>query len=66
MRAYMVNYLFRIDESDLEQLRERAELTGLSVSHQIRTAVKAMLNNATPCGVVMSGQIVSGFLMVMR
>jgi hypothetical protein len=62
----MVNYLFKIEESDLELLRQRAEATGITVSHQIRQAVRTMLNSSIPCGVVLSGQIVSGFLMVMR
>jgi hypothetical protein len=62
----MVNYLFKIEESDLERLRQQSEATGVSVSHQIRTAIKGMFNSSIPCGIVMSGQIVSGFLMVMR
>lgn len=62
----MGRYIFTLPDEKIEALKQLSNDTGIPISRMMRDMVDTLLNNRIPYGVVLSGQIVSGFLMVMR
>lgn len=56
----MPKFLANLTEEQLVGLRELSQSTGASVSFYIREAVSDYLSRGEPCGLVTSGQVVSG------
>ena len=61
----MTPYQLKLPESKLQALRNLSEITGLPVSHHIRVGIDMVLHDIMPCGMNMSGQLVSGYMHVM-
>ena len=62
----MGRYIFTLPDEKIEALKQLSDDTGVPISRMMRDMVDTLLTNKLPCGIVLSGQIVSGFLMVMR
>ena len=62
----MPRYLFHIHDDRLQELRDLSSATGITVSQLLRQAVDQMLDNRTSCSIVVSGQMASGSVLVLR
>lgn len=65
---YMPAYLLNLTDRQMDQLRERCQALGMPMSAFIRQTLDASLQSGAgmPCGVAVSGQIVSGYAMLIR
>lgn len=62
----MPKFLFNISDEDLERLRQRSLDTGAPIAYHIRKAIHESFADKIPCGVFISGHIVSGLLIAGR
>lgn len=62
----MSRFIFTLHEEKLKALRRLSQDTGIPISHYLRQAIDSILDNKIPCGLVMSGSVASGYVMIMR
>mgnify|MGYP003393515376 CR=1 FL=1 len=55
-----------LPDQQIGALRELADQTGVPVARYIRLAIADFLDSQVPCGVVCSGSITSGYLLVVK
>ncbi len=62
----MSRFILNVTSGQLEGLRGLSESTGTPIAHFVRQAIDQFLNSGMHCGVVISGQVASGSVLVMR
>lgn len=60
----MPNYLIGLTDHQMERLRDISVCSHMPVSHLIRRGVDMVINNQTPFNINMSGNLVSGHVLV--
>lgn len=62
----MVKFLFNLPTEQLDDLRRFSQDTGSPVAECIRQGINLLLQSQVPCGVIVSGAIASGFIVLVR
>ena len=62
----MGKFLFNLPDDKLNELRKLSLDTNVAISDYLRQAVDIVLSSKISCGLVMSGSVCSGFVIVMR
>ena len=60
----MPSYLLNLNEVQMHGLRTAARTAGSSIASCLRTAVDLYLSHLQPCNVVLSGQMLSGYALI--
>ena len=62
----MPKLIFNLSASQLETLRDASASLGVPMAECLRTAIERMAWQGEPCGLVMSGSIASGRMVLVR
>ena len=61
----MPNYLVNLSSGQMKGLHDLSLSTGRPMAHFVRQGIDMVLDSVTSCGIVMSGVITSGSVIVM-